>query len=130
MKKRLLSILLCLGVLLSICVVGVAAKDHGYNLSVAKDGRAYTMGNPKSDNEQRAYVYVTDHNLIAADRVYISVWNTPNHTTGLNYTGDNRITGNSRNLLDYTINAPQYTSMYLQLRSLVYSASVSGNWIS
>lgn len=130
MKKRLLSILLCLGVLLSICVVGVAAQEHGYNLSVSKYGKVYTKANPKSDAEQRAYVYVTDHNLVTADRVYMSVWDSTNATTGLNCTGEYRIVGNSRNLMDYTIATSAGQSMYLQLRSLVYSAWVTGRWFS
>lgn len=130
MKKRIMSVILCLGVLLSIFAVGAAASDHGYNLSVAKGGRTYTNGNPKNDNEQRAYVYVTDHNIIDADRVYMSVWNTPNHNTGLNCTGDHRITGNSRNLMNYTIATAQNQIMYLQLYSVVYSAWVTGHWFS
>ena len=130
MKKRLLSILLCLGVLLSIFAVGAAAANRGYNLSVSKYGKAFTDGNHKSDNEQRAYVYVTDNNIITADRVYMSVWDSKDATTGLNCTGEYRITGNSRNLMDYTITTTTDQRMYLQLRSLVYSAWVSGHWFS
>lgn len=130
MKKRLLSILLCLGVLLSIFAVGAAASNHGYNLNVSKYGKVFTGGNPKSDAEQRAYVYVTDNNIVTADRVYMSVWDTTNQTTGLNHTGEYRITGNSRNLMDYTITTTKNQYMYLQLRSLVYSAWVTGNWYS
>lgn len=130
MKRRLISILLCLGVLLSILAVGAAASDHGYNLSVSKNGKAFTTGNPKNDTEQRAYVYVTDNNIITSDRVYMSVWDSTNATTGLNCTGEYRITGNSRNLMNYTITTSQYQYMYLQLRSLVYSAWVTGHWFS
>ena len=130
MKKRVYSILLCLGVLLSIFAVGAAAADQVYKLSVTKDGKAFTTGNPKSDAEQRAYVYVTDHNLIADDRVYISVWDSANLTTGLNCTGEYQITGNSRNLLDYTVTTAKNQIMYLQLHSLVYSAWVKGHWFS
>lgn len=130
MKKRVYSILLCIGVLLSIFAVGAAAADHGYNLSVSKYGKAFTIGNPKNDAEQRAYVYVTDHNIITADRVYMSVWNSTDATTGLNCTGEYRITGNSRNLMDYTITTSTNQPMYLQLRSLVYSVWVTGHWFS
>lgn len=48
MKKRLLSILLCLGVLLSIFAVGAAAADHGYDLSVSKMGEHMLLGIPKA----------------------------------------------------------------------------------
>lgn len=107
-----------------------AAEDHGYKLSVTKDGKEFTTGNPKSDAEQLAYVYVTDHNLIATDRVYISVWDSTNPTTGLNCTGEHRITGNSRNLLDYTVATSKNQPMFLQLHSLVNSAWVKGHWFS
>jgi hypothetical protein len=117
-------------VLLSIFAVGAAAADRGYNLSVSKYGKAFTDGNPKNDAEQRAYVYVTDNNIITSDRVYMSVWDSTNATTGLNCTGEYRITGNSRNLMDYTITTTTNQRMYLQLRSLVYSAWVSGHWFS
>lgn len=130
MKKRVYSILLCIGVLLSIFAVGAAASDQGYRLSVSKYGTAFTAGNPKNDAEQRAYVYVTDHNIITADRVYMSVWNSTDATTGLNCTGEYRITGNSRNLMDYTITTKKDDKMFLQLRSLVYSVWVTGHWFS
>lgn len=128
MKKRLLSILLCLGVLLSIFAVGAAAADHGYDLSVSKNGRTYAAGNPKSDNEQRAYVYVTENNIITSDRVYISVWDSTSSLTGLNCTGNYRIYGNSRNILDYTIPTVQNQTMYLQFTSLENTVRVKGHW--
>lgn len=130
MKTRVYSILLCLGVLLSIFAVGAAAEEHGYSVNISARSTVFTKANKKNDSEQRAYVYVTDHNIVAADRLYISVWDSNNPTTGLNCTGEYRITGNSRNLMDYTVATTKDQPMYLRFFSQLYSVWVTGRWFS
>lgn len=79
---------------------------------------------------QRAYVYVTENNIITSDRVYISVWDSTSSLTGLNCTGNYRIYGNSRNILDNTIPTVQNQTMYLQFTSLENTVRVKGHWFS
>lgn len=58
MKKKLFTGILAVAMSLSVLSVPTFAANHAYSFSVTiSNDIAYTAGNPKDDDEQRAYVY-------------------------------------------------------------------------
>lgn len=118
----------------SVATTTAFAANKNYSFSVTtsqNDGKAFSAGNAKDDNEQRAYVYTTSGNIISNDLFYMSVYKNPYNENANRVTSWKRVTSNSaKYLLDYTTRRGKGSVNYLCGDTDRLFVSVEGNWWS
>lgn len=131
-RKKLFVGVLTTAMSLSVLSVPAFASNHAYSFSVTPSNDiAYTAGNPKDDDEQRAYVYTQSGNIVSTDVFWFSVFYTPVNKFEYRETEYTRVTSNSAGyLLDYTTRVYKGQYKYLQADTDKYTASVRGYWYS
>lgn len=134
MKKLIIGGLIVATIILMTMPPAFAA-NKGFSFSVVPDqnsGIAYSAPNPKDDNEQNAYIYTQEHNIIDSDLFYYNVrrWASTSSTSYTHYfrvTPDNA----SRIVKSYTYAyAGAGTSLVLQADTDRYTVSAEGYWYS
>ncbi len=132
MKKKLFTGILVAAMSLSVLSAPAFAAKQYYSFSVTTSNDvAYTAGNPKDDDEQRAYVYTQSGNIASSDRFYFSVYSQPINNSTYKQTSYTQITSNSgRYLLNYYTHVSKGQYKYLQADTDRYKVSVSGYWYS
>lgn len=110
-----------------------AAKQETY-FSLNPDrnsGIAYSAPNPKDDNEQNAYIYTTNHNIVADDLFFYNVRKSAS-TSALSYTGYIKVTPSNaaRIVRSYSTYASKGTSLVLQADTDRHILLAEGYWYS
>ncbi len=123
----------CRYCIFNLCTFWICCKK-GFSFSVnpsVNSGVAYSAPNPKDDNEQNAYIYTTNHNIVDSDRFYYNVRLYPS-TSATSYTGYIRVTPSnaSRIVQGYSTFVGKGTSLYLQADTDVYNVFAEGYWYS
>ncbi|WP_043934330.1 hypothetical protein [Bacillus sp. EB01] len=134
MKKKLISGILATAFAFSLFApTGFAAKKNisfSVNPSV-NNGVAFSAPNPKDDNEQNAYIYTTNHNIIDTDLFYYNV-RKDDSTSATSLTGYFRVTPTnaSRIVKGYSSYVGAGYPLHLQADTDKYGVFAEGYWYS
>lgn len=117
----------------AISVTAFAAnKPFSFSVITSQnEGKGYSAGNPKDDNEQTAYVYTTSGNIVSTDQFYMAVYKYPSNDASNKVTSWQRVTENqARYPINYTTWRGQGSTNYLCGDTDKNLVSVEGYWFS
>lgn len=102
------------------------------NFDIDKGTTSYSAKNPKSDNEQKAYVTITSHNLISGDSVRYVVAKPTTSTEVSNATTYTGVNYPNKKTFDYNSgeNAKKGNNYRLKVKSNNYWVWLKGQWNS
>lgn len=134
MRKKLITFAFIFASALTILTPSAFAAKKNFSFSVTpstNNGTAYSAPNPKDDNEQNAYIYTTNHNIISSDKFFYRVKRSAS-TSSTSYTGYIRVTPNNASKIvnSYHTHAGKGTSLVLQADTDLYSVHAEGYWYS
>ncbi len=132
MKKKLVGLLLCAGVLFSLftmSTLSASAHINGFNFSLAPSQGwvADTRANPKTNAGNRVSINVTHLALIPGATFYVQV-RSSNDSVGTIYLGALSITGEYVYNRDYLVRPADDTNCYIWGRTSTYWTVCSGTW--
>lgn len=135
MKKKLNAGLIATAFIFFMLAPSGFAANKSFSFSVnpsVNDGVAYSAPNPKDDNEQNAYIYTTNHNIMDVDLFYYNV-RSGAYPSSVTYTGYFRVTpyNASRIVKSYDFaTAYKGNNLYLQADTDRYNVYAEGYWYS
>jgi hypothetical protein len=135
MKKKTVLVLLFVALLISVCSMTAFAQNKTFSFSLTTIGQgdaAWSAPNPKDDTEQRAYINVTDSNIISSDLFYFAVRTSPSRASSSTLVADYvQWTGNySSTTGTYSPYQPANKSLYLEANTDLYAVWAEGYWYS
>ena len=132
MKKKLVGLLLCTGVLFSLFTMSTLsasayANSFDFSLAPSQGWVADTRANLKTNAGNQVRIDVTHLALIPGATFYLQVRNS-NDSVGTIYLGALRITGEYVYIRDYLVRPPEKTNCYIWGRTSTYWTVCTGTW--
>ena len=132
MKKKLVGLLLCTGVLFSLftmSTLSASAYERGFDFSLApsQGWTVYPTANQKTDPSNLVTINVTHLALSPGATFHLQV-RSSNDSVGTIYMAAFSVTGQYRYVRDYLVRPADNTNCYIWGRATTYWTVCSGTW--